>query len=153
MTDWFSCNSCKRAFRLLDVANRLRLQRRMADLKQHSRSMGCRKIRAGRRTDGRPDPAKAAEAAAMPRARQSSIRTEPGRDGLGRSFRWSFNNLPSKIAPSKRTDRTRSWRIRHTDRRQGLKVIPDRHERGRIYPSALNKRSLVGIPFPPFCPS
>src|ERR1700733_2585667 len=103
------------------AANRLRRPRRTVDLKQHSKSSGYRTIRAGRRTDGRLDPAIAAEAAAMPRARRSSIRTEPGRDGLGRSFRWSFNNLPPKITPSKRTDRTRSLGICHTDRCQRLK--------------------------------
>ena len=30
-----------------------------------------------------------------------------------------------------------------------LEEIPDRHERAEIYPSALNKRSPVGRPFPP----
>src|ERR1700691_181710 len=114
------------------AANRPRRPRRMVDLKLHSRSSGYRTIRAGRRTDGRLDPAIAAEAAAMPRAKRSSIRTEPGWDGLGRSFRWSFNNLPSKLAPSKNRTVRDLRGSRHTDRCQGLKVIPDGHERAQI---------------------
>jgi hypothetical protein len=38
--------------------------------------------------------------------------------------------------------------MRHTKRCQGIKLVPDGYERAKVYPNALKKRSLLGIPFP-----